>query len=406
MKYRSHGETGKPLCVSLGTSDKQTAERLRSEKLAEFERERAGILAPKPMREAAACELSKLIATFVQDVRARGKAVRYADNLETRLGSLAAACGWKRLRDVTPESFVAWRSGQQLAPKTLNEYLNAASGLLNWLQRHGRVPANPLRAVGKAETRGRETRQRRALTDNELARLFKAAGARKAVYVTAVYTGLRRGELEQLEWRDVHLEDVAQPFLEVRASTTKNHQKATIMLHPDVIEALCEHKARGRGRGDCIFVVPTIETFRNDLTRAGIAYEDAQGRFADFHSLRVTFCTNLQRAGVPQRVAQEIMRHSDPKLTAKVYTDTASLHTWSAIEKLPSIGGVLSQGLYQKLVVGGHPVAEAVTMGSEHEVKQTSVIVEDSHTLAVCGTEGQDAKWRAQQELNLQPLVP
>jgi len=166
------------------------------------------------------------------------------------------------------------------------------------------------------------------------------------------------------------------------------------------------HKAKGGGKGEYVFVVPTIETFRNDLERAGIPYKDAQGRFADFHSLRVTFCTNLQKAGVPQRVAQEIMRHSDLKLTAKVYTDTASLHTWSAIEKLPSIGGTVSQILYQKLVVGGHPVAAPVTMGSEHEVKQSSVNVGDSHALAEVGTEGQNEKWRAQQELNLQPLVP
>ena len=94
LKYRLHGETGKPLCLSLGTSDKQVAERLRGEKLAEFERERAGILAPKSMREAACCEFVKLLEEYVQDVRARGKAVRYADNLEGRLNSLAVACGW------------------------------------------------------------------------------------------------------------------------------------------------------------------------------------------------------------------------------------------------------------------------------------------------------------------------
>ena len=407
LKYRLHGETGKPLCLSLGTSDKQVAERLRGEKLAEFERERAGILAPKSMREAACCEFVKLLEEYVQDVRARGKAVRYADNLEARLNSLAVACGWKRLRDVTAESFTSWRANQQLAPKTLNEYLNAASGLLNWLQRHGRVPANPLRTVGRVETRGRETRQRRAFTESELARLFNVAGNRKAVYVTAAYTGLRRGELEQLEWVDVHLEDVAQPFLEARASTTKNHRKATIQLHGDVVTALRDHQAKKGGKGDGVFVVPTIETFRHDLERAGIPYKDAQGRVADFHSLRVTLCTNLQKAGVPQRVAQEIMRHSGPELTARVYTDTASLHTWSAIEKLPSVAGTtLYQGLYQKTAVGGHSAPVPVTMGFGLDIEQSPVNIGSSHTLAEAVTAGQFAEWCAQQELNLQPLVP
>lgn len=406
MKYRGQGESGKPLCLSLGTSDKQVAERKRADKVAEFERERAGILAPKAMRETAGHEFAQLVEEFVQDVRARGKAARYADNLETRLQKLSAGCGWKKLRDVTAESFTTWRASQQLSPKTLNEYLNAASGLLNWLQRHGRVPANPLRAVGKVETRGRKTRQRRAFTEHELARLLQVAGVRKPVYVTAAYTGLRRGELEQLEWSDVHLEDVAQPFLEARASTTKNHQKATIQLHADAVAALLEHKARHGGKGDRVFVVPTIETFRNDLERAGIAYKDAQGRVADFHSLRVTLCTNLQKAGVPQRVAQEIIRHSTPDLTAAVYTDTASLHTWSAIEKLPSMEKGLYQGLYQKSVVGGHPVTEPVTSGLVVVGEEPSVNVGESHALAEVVTTGQNEEWRAQQELNLQPLVP
>ena len=41
----------------------------------------------------------------------------------------------------------------------------------------------------------------------------------------------------------------------------------------------------------------------------------------DFHSLRYTFATKLARKGVSKRLAQELMRHSDPKLTANIYTD-------------------------------------------------------------------------------------
>ena len=45
----------------------------------------------------------------------------------------------------------------------------------------------------------------------------------------ALETGLRRGELEQLEWRDLHL-DGAAPFVSVRRSTTKNHKPAPIPI--------------------------------------------------------------------------------------------------------------------------------------------------------------------------------
>src|SRR5438874_860165 len=39
-----------------------------------------------------------------------------------------------------------------------------------------------------------------------------------------------------------------------------------------------------------------------------------------FHDLRGTTATRLARAGAPLVVAQRILRHSDPRLTADVYS--------------------------------------------------------------------------------------
>ena len=47
---------------------------------------------------------------------------------------------------------------------------------------------------------------------------------------------------------------------------------------------------------------------KRNLEAAGIPYQDKAGRFLDFHSLRHTFGTNLARAGVAPKVAQELMR--------------------------------------------------------------------------------------------------
>jgi integrase len=74
------------------------------------------------------------------------------------------------------------------------------------------------------------------------------------------------------------------------------------------------------------------------LKRAGITYVDASGRFADFHALRKTFGANLLKSNVAPRVAMELMRHSDMRLTAKIYTDAMQLPTAAAIQSLPSFG--------------------------------------------------------------------
>jgi hypothetical protein len=59
----------------------------------------------------------------------------------------------------------------------------------------------------------------------------------EASYLTASFTGLRRGELQLVEWRDVHL-DSETPFILARASTTKNGREAMIFLHPEVAAAI------------------------------------------------------------------------------------------------------------------------------------------------------------------------
>ena len=58
-------------------------------------------------------------------------------------------------------------------------------------------------------------------------------------------------------------------------------------------------------------------------------------RTADFHSLRKTLGTELATAGVPIRIAMELLRHSDAKLTTKIYTDAGMLPIWDAVGALP-----------------------------------------------------------------------
>ena len=95
---------------------------------------------------------------------------------------------------------------------------------------------------------------------------------------------------------------------------------------------------------DVVFrgVIPRMTAFRKDLEAAGIAYVDAKGEYADFHSLRKTFGTMLTLAGVPQRVVMELMRHSDMRLTAKTYTDAGMLPVDATITKLPSLNGAVN----------------------------------------------------------------
>jgi hypothetical protein len=88
-----------------------------------------------------------------------------------------------------------------------------------------------------------------------------------------------------------------------------------------------------------IFDVPDglVRIFDRDLKAAGIPKRDDRGRTLDVHALRTTFGTLLSRGGVPLRTAQEAMRHSDPKLTAMIYTDPRLLDVHGALDALPGL---------------------------------------------------------------------
>jgi len=78
---------------------------------------------------------------------------------------------------------------------------------------------------------------------------------------------------------------------------------------------------------------PDQRTWRRDLKRAGIEYQTIDG-YAYRGATRTTFATHLYRAGVDLRTTQELMRHSDPKLTAKVYQRVRLIDTRPAVDKL------------------------------------------------------------------------
>jgi integrase len=381
-RYRLRPEDGRIIDVSLGTSDKQVAEKLRAEKLRELEHERAGIIPAKASRTAAQRQLSDHLQDFLGDMRRRGKSDKYLANLEFRVSRLITDCGWNLAKDVTADTFQTWlRKQDGLKDKTANDYLEAARCFFNWLVKLGRAGSNPLLSIEKVKTKAGRAEEIRALSDDEMLRLLAVAGERKPVYLMAVYTGLRAGELAALTWGDLHL-DAVTPFVKVRASTTKNGKAAEMRLHPELATALRESKSVEAKDDEQVFKnIPRIERFRRDLIKAGIAPVDGMGRKAVFHSLRHTFGTNLARGGVASRVAMALMRHSDRRLTDKVYTDENLLGTWGAIDSLPNYANAASSIASSFLGAEGQSVSLAVANAGEMKVNETPANIGQSHIL-------------------------
>ena len=385
-RYRLAGEF-QDTTVPLGVSDKQAAESKLRKLVQELEREGEGLIPAKKLREGLQMQFSALVEEYVAELNRLGRSEKYVKGVHKQLETLAAGCSWRTVKDVSADSFLKWRQRQTLIAKTLNEYLICVSALMNWAERFERVTSNPLRHVTRIESSADPTFKRRALTDEEAGRLLAASGPRATVYLTAIKTGLRRGELEKLEWRDVQLD--GEPFLNVRAATTKNGKAAPIPIDEELGGALRELRGDRFQAGSKVFEsLPRIACFRADLANAEIQPVSPSGERIDFHALRMTFQMRLTLNGVSPRVTMEAMRHSDMKLTAKTYTDAGMLPTREAICSLPPLllNGNCTPKRTPDLGADGHSVSPADTSPAKVDGAGTRMDTGFRHDSARLGT--------------------
>jgi integrase len=341
LRYRI-GEMPVDRWKSLGVTDLQVATKRAQEFIREKEREAAGIIEPKAVRDAVQRPLVEHLNDYEADLISRGRAGRGgrgARLLKARVVRLMRETGWKVAGQVSADSFVDWRNAQKTtAARTKNHYLQGMISFLNWLERSGRIKANPLKFVGKVDERGQKKRVRRAFTDDELLKLTEGSGTRGIIYFTAARTGLRQEELRQLVWGDVRLDEQI-PKIIVRAESAKNKTQEPVSLVPEIAEALKAYRPAHWSESNLVFPrgIPRASRLKVDSERVGVAYKDKQGRYADFHALRYTWATFMRKNGVPDNFARMQMRHRSIRQTDG-YTDEAQLPIYDSIKNLPRLG--------------------------------------------------------------------
>jgi integrase len=247
--------------------------------------------------------------------------------------------------------------------RTANLFVDGLRAMLTWAVECGVIERNPIGRVPRLpEGPGHQRCVRRALSDEEIARFLRAAeeddqhaaalhqregrgpGGRHSLgprvpqaplWRAFLETGARWSEMTSTRWRDLDGED---RILLLRAETTKSRRQRVVPVGPRLHRVLLDLwpiHAAARGRApvpeDPIFLTPegatwgrptsnAMRIFDRTLVRAGIERVNVDGRKLDIHALRHTFGSRLARRGVGLVQVQRLLGHSDPKLTAQVYT--------------------------------------------------------------------------------------
>lgn len=289
---------------------------------------------------------------FKAELQAKGASDKWTSMVYFRALRVLEAAGCRTLQDITEGRIVVaadkLREAKGLSMATHNHGLAACKAFTRWATPE-RMSVDPLSKLKGRNARAHRVHERRALTAEEARALLAAAEAgpvwfgvsgpdRAMAYRMALETGLRANEIATLTRNAFDL-DPAQPTVTVEARHAKNRKAATLPINPELAGALRVH-LQGKHPAALAFHLPksshTAEMIRADLKAAGIEYETDQG-FADFHSLRHTFITNLARAGVMPNEAKELARHSSITLTMDYYTHTRLGSLAAAVAKLPSL---------------------------------------------------------------------
>jgi len=224
-----------------------------------------------------------------------------------RRTSLADRWGGRRVADITAADIAAAvEKASERAPVVANRLHAVLSSFFRWAasQNVRLVPVNPCSGLNRPT---KETSRERVLSDDELRRVWAAAGELGHPYTgivrLLVLTGQRRNEIADLRWSEIDLENRVLHFPRERTKNGRPHDVplsaaalAIVAGLPKLVDA------------DRVFTVKRrpITAFSRKKNRL-----DARSDVTDWtlHDIRRTVASGLQRLGVRLEVTEAVLNH-------------------------------------------------------------------------------------------------
>lgn len=275
-----------------------------------------------------------------------------------RLDQLTAPHVRQMLRDIESKGLSGFTTKKGYA--RLSAALDAAVS-------DGLIPFNVIKKAGIKAPRTAEVDEAvHALTDGQVARLLRVASLHRlyALFVLAVRTGMRQGEILGLRWidikwdaREIHVTGQLRhrrkqgdtPGALIRTTTKTKKSRRVIPVGPLLVRTLRAHQTNQAEER-------TFQEARNEWQDSGLVFVSSFGTPISasnlirtfhqlrtqaelprvrFHDLRHTFASLALAAGEPITDVSAILGHADSAITARIYAhsyDEAKRRTMERLE--------------------------------------------------------------------------
>jgi integrase len=186
------------------------------------------------------CTAAQLVDELLKVKEADGASKRYLSDLRSRLNQFSEIFDGKPIAEITSTEIDEWlrslsdkETGKRLSPITRNNFRRVLIVAFNFARDRNYCVDNPAQKTAKAKVIAGPIG---ILSVDETARLLENAPAALVPYVTiGAFAGLRRAELERLDWNEVDLES---SLIEVTAKNAKSARRRFVRIQPNLAKWL------------------------------------------------------------------------------------------------------------------------------------------------------------------------
>ena len=250
----------------------------------------------------------------------------YEQSLRTRVLPVLGTHKLSDIRRSDVQRFINRMMADGLSPSTVRNSLMPLRAIYRQALALDDVAVNPTTGVQLPAVRGK---RERIASPSEGARLIAAVDDRhRALWATAMYAGLRAGELQALSWSDVDFEvsvmrvrRAYDPKSRVMVEPKSRSGRRTVPMSSALRRELLEHRLRLGRRSGLVFGRTAEDPFDNATVRhrarrlwAGQGLEPI-----GLHECRHTFASLMIGAGVNAKALSTFMGHASITITLDRY---------------------------------------------------------------------------------------
>jgi integrase len=179
------------------------------------------------------CTAVQLVRELLAAKEKDGASVRHVSDLRSRLNIFAGKFDGQPVATITSAEIDDWLRSLPVSPVTRNHYRRLILLAFNFAVDRGYAVSNPAEKTAKAKERGGDIG---ILTVAQAARLLESAAPEVLPYIAiGLFAGLRRAEIERLDWSEIDFES---GLIEVKAEKSKTAQRRFVTLQPNLREWL------------------------------------------------------------------------------------------------------------------------------------------------------------------------